>query len=53
MEKKRKGKKKKVEEGAGKETMVEEKHPDVEKCTIDFVTFEKLEIDANESTQGM
>jgi hypothetical protein len=47
------GKEKMVEEDVEKETMVEDEHLDVEKCSTDFVTPEKLKVDANESTPGM
>ncbi|CAA3029104.1 Hypothetical predicted protein [Olea europaea subsp. europaea] len=38
-----------VEEGVGKEIILEEEHPNVEKCIADFVTPEKHDVDTNES----
>lgn len=40
-----------VKECVEKEIMVDDEHPDVEKGIADFVTLEKHEVDANESTQ--
>ncbi|CAA3003273.1 Hypothetical predicted protein [Olea europaea subsp. europaea] len=41
-----------IKESVGKEIILEEEHPDVEKGIADFVTPEKYDVDTNESTQG-
>ncbi|CAA3013255.1 Hypothetical predicted protein [Olea europaea subsp. europaea] len=41
-----------IKESVGKEIILEEEHPDVEKGIADFVTPEKHDVDTNESTQG-
>ncbi|XP_022899514.1 ubiquitin-like-specific protease 1A [Olea europaea var. sylvestris] len=41
-----------IKESVGKEIILEEEHPDVEKGIADFVTPEKHDVDTNEFTQG-
>ncbi|CAA2972268.1 Hypothetical predicted protein [Olea europaea subsp. europaea] len=42
-----------IKESVGKEIILEEEHPDVEKGIVDFVTHEKHDVDTNESTQSI
>ncbi|CAA2960760.1 Hypothetical predicted protein [Olea europaea subsp. europaea] len=42
-----------IKESVGKEIILEEEHPDVEKGIADFVKPEKHDVDTNESMQGM